>query len=94
MPEIAMNYAGVAQVEQAIQTASNALGTNLDELRSRLARMQWEGDDRAAYQMHQKDWDDAVNALIQMLPEIRAQVIGAQERFQTNERRGVSRWNG
>lgn len=91
---IKMNYAAVAQVEAQIQTASNSLNENLENLRGRLAQLNWSGEDRVAYDMHQRQWDEAVTALNQLLPEIRAAVVAAQENFRGNELRGVNRWSG
>lgn len=91
---ISMNYGAVAQIEAQIQSAANALGENLENLRGRLAQLNWDGQDAEAYRVHQAEWDQAVVALNELLPEIRAAVIGASENFRGNELRGVSRWQG
>lgn len=94
MSLIRMDYAAVANVEAQIQTADNAMGQNLEELKARLARLDWEGEDRVAYQMHMQQWEEAVVALKELLPQIRAAVIGAGQDFRSNELRGAARWGG
>jgi early secretory antigenic target protein ESAT-6 len=89
---IRMDYAAVANVEAQIQTAANALGQNLAELKGRLAALDWEGEDRVAYQMHMQQWEEAVVALNELLPHIRAAVIGAADSFRQNEMRGAANW--
>lgn len=94
MSLIRMDYAAVANVEAQIQTADNAMGQNLEELKGRLARLDWEGEDRVAYQTHMAEWESAVVALKELLPQVRAAVIGAGEDFRSNEMRGAARWGG
>lgn len=94
MSLIKVDYAAVANLEAQIQSAGNALGQNLEELKARLARLDWSGDDRTAYQAHMVEWETAVAALHDLLPQIRASVIGASQDFRANEVRGAQRWTG
>lgn len=91
---IKVEYGALESANTQIQSISRTLDENLNALRSRLMRMQWEGEDRAAYQAHQAEWDRAVDGLNAVLNEVGIKVGEARAMYGANEARGVQRWGG
>jgi WXG100 family type VII secretion target len=91
---IRVEYGALESANTQMQQISRTLDENLNALRSRLMRMQWEGDDQVAYRAHQAQWDQAVDGLNAVLNEVGIKVGEARATYGANEARGVQRWGG
>lgn len=94
MPPIKVEYAALESANSQIQGISRALDETLNNLRTRLQRIEWTGQDRVAYQQHQAQWDQAVDGLNAVLNDIGIKVGQARQMYGANEARGVQRWGG
>lgn len=92
MTVIKVDYAALEQASTRINQISGMLDENLTDLRSRLQRLNWEGEDRTAYSQFQAQWDTAVSELNTLLNQIGGEVNNAKIRFVENEMRGAKRW--
>ncbi|MDT5043921.1 MAG: hypothetical protein QOE51_4906 [Actinoplanes sp.] len=92
MTQIKVDYAVLEQAHSQMQAISKALDTKLDTLRSGLQKMEWDGQDRVAYQQHQAKWDQAVRDLNQVLNEIANAVGVARENYMTTEMSNSKLW--
>jgi WXG100 family type VII secretion target len=92
MTYFAANYAHMESAAQQIKAISGQIDSQLDSLRARLQQMTWTGEDRAAYQAHQAQWDAAVKDLNALLQEIGAGVGIARENYMTTEQGNAAVW--
>ncbi len=92
MTVIKVDYAALENASMRINQISGMLDENLTDLRSRLQRLNWEGEDRVAYNQFQAQWDTAVSELNTLLAQIGGEVSNAKTRFVENELRGAKRW--
>ncbi|HLL64472.1 MAG TPA: WXG100 family type VII secretion target [Micromonosporaceae bacterium] len=86
------NYAQMEAAASQIRGISGALDTQLDNLRDRLQRMTWQGEDRAAYEAHQAKWDSAVREINKLLNEIGGAVGVARSNYITTEKGNAAVW--
>ena len=92
MSEILVNYAALENANSAIQTTARSIEEKLDTLRTRLQRMEWDGQDQAAYQQHQSEWDQAVRDLNGILQQIGTAVGTARENYMSTEANNAKVW--
>lgn len=69
---IKVTFAEIQQASQDITNASNTIDQHLDQLKAKIAPIvaDWTGDAAEAYQVAQKNWDDAAkdfNATLQAI---------------------------
>lgn len=89
---IKVEYARMEQASQQMRTISQEIDGKLDELRSRLQRMQWMGGDAEAYQAHQAQWDAAIRDINQLLNEISGAVGIARANYLSTETSNTRLW--
>lgn len=92
MSLIQTNYAMMQDASSSISTISNQIGSDLDTLRTKLQNMDWEGDDREAYNTHQANWDSAIANLNTLLTEIGGAVNTACDNYMSTEAGNVKVW--
>jgi len=92
MTYFAANYAQMESAAIQIKAISSQIDTQLDDLRARLQKMTWTGEDRTAYQAHQAQWDSAIKDLNALLQEISAGVGIARENYMTTEKGNAAIW--
>jgi 6 kDa early secretory antigenic target len=92
MTVIKVDYAVLENAHSQMQSISKALDTKLDTLRAGLQKMEWDGQDRVAYQQHQAKWDQAVRDLNAVLNEIANAVGVARENYMTTEMSNSKLW--
>lgn len=92
MSMIKVDYAVLENANAQMQTISRTIDEKLDTLRSMLSRLQWEGQDRAAYEAHQAQWDAAVRDINQILNDIGRAVGIARENYVTTEMSNSKLW--
>jgi early secretory antigenic target protein ESAT-6 len=92
MTKIVVNYAALENAHSQLQTIARTLDEKLDTLRSGLQRIEWDGQDQAAYQSYQQSWDAAVRDLNQILNEIGNAVGVAKENYLNTEMSNAKAW--
>ncbi|MEU5725191.1 MULTISPECIES: WXG100 family type VII secretion target [unclassified Micromonospora] len=89
---IKVDYAVLESSNQQMQAISRTIDEKLDTLRSMLTRLEWEGQDRVAYQQHQAQWDAAVRDINKVLNDIGQAVGIARENYMTTEMSNSKVW--
>ncbi|MDG4803301.1 WXG100 family type VII secretion target [Micromonospora sp. WMMD980] len=89
---IKVDYAVLESSNQQMQAISRTLDEKLDTLRAMLTKLEWEGQDRVAYQQHQAQWDAAVRDINKVLNEIGGAVGIARENYMTTEMSNSKVW--
>ena len=92
--QITYNHGPIESLVGQVGSASTALRTTLDDLKSYLAPLvaEWEGDAAIAYQVHQQDWDRAAAALQAMLTEISRAAGQGNQGMADADRRAAQGW--
>ncbi|MCP2260204.1 early secretory antigenic target ESAT-6 [Streptoalloteichus tenebrarius] len=92
--EIKVTFGALSQAQSDISSTANKIEGQLESLKSRLQPLvsTWEGDAAAAYNEHQRKWDEAAADLKQVLNQIGIAVGHALEQYQDAERKNASRW--
>jgi WXG100 family type VII secretion target len=91
-PSIAVNYAAMEQASSTITNSSKQIEERLSQLASELNKLQWEGDDRAAYMAAKAKWDQAIEAMNTLLNQIGGAVATARQGYSDVERAGANAW--
>jgi 6 kDa early secretory antigenic target len=91
---IQVNPAQLDAAQQSIQRISKDIDTKLDTLRAMLQQLDWEGEDRVAYQQYQAQWDQAVADLNAILNQIGGAVGIAKANYVTTEMNNAQAWRG
>ena len=89
---IKVDYAALESANQQMQSISRTIDEKLDTLRSMLSKLQWDGQDRAAYEQHQAQWDSAVRDINRVLNEIGGAVGVARENYVSTEMSNSKVW--
>lgn len=89
---IKVDYAVLESANQQMQSISRTIDEKLDTLRSMLSKLQWDGQDRAAYEQHQAQWDTAVRDINRILNEIGGAVGVARENYVSTEMSNSKVW--
>ncbi|MEU3452341.1 WXG100 family type VII secretion target [Micromonospora sp. NPDC048999] len=89
---IKVDYAVLESANQQMQSISRTIDEKLDTLRSMLTRLEWDGQDRAAYEQHQAQWDAAVRDINRVLNEIGGAVGIARENYVSTEMSNAKVW--
>ncbi|MFU8870899.1 WXG100 family type VII secretion target [Micromonospora sp. SL4-19] len=89
---IKVDYAVLESSNQQMQAISRTIDEKLDTLRSMLTKLEWEGQDRVAYQQHQAQWDAAVRDINKVLNEIGTAVGIARENYMSTEMSNSKVW--
>ncbi|MCX4474656.1 WXG domain conatining protein [Micromonospora sp. MW-13] len=89
---IKVDYAVLESSNQQMTAISRTIDEKLDTLRSMLTKLQWEGEDRTAYQQHQAQWDAAVRDINKILNDIGGAVGLARENYVTTEMSNSKVW--
>ncbi|MEV6525454.1 WXG100 family type VII secretion target [Longispora sp. NPDC051575] len=90
---IQVSYEVLEHATGEIKKLSGQIDEKLDTLRQGLQRLQWDGNDREAYNQHQKKWDDAVKDLNSVLAQIGAAVGMAKQNYMDTEMQNSKLWN-
>jgi WXG100 family type VII secretion target len=85
-------YEVMESQHQVMRNASLEIDTLLDTLRQGLTRLHWVGEDRTAYNAAQKNWDDAVTDMNNVLNEIAMAVGFARENYANVEMQNSHLW--
>ena len=89
---IKVDYAVLESSNQQMQAISRTIDEKLDTLRAMLTKLEWEGQDRVAYQQHQAQWDAAVRDINKVLNDIGHAVGIARENYMTTEMSNSKVW--
>src|SRR5215472_8701296 len=92
--EIYVNYQALQDGEATINQISQRIEQKLSDLKGRLARIQWEGQDQQAYQTYQQQWDQAIADLNTILAKTGALVGSAHSNYRQNEVSNANVWQG
>lgn len=91
---IKVDYATLENANQQIQSTSRGIEERLEGLRTRLSRIEWQGEDQAAYEQHRQEWESAMRGINQVLNEIGKAVGVAREQYMQTERANAQSWGG
>ena len=89
---ISVDFEHLNELERALSGASSEIENQLATLRSKLQALQWDGQDRAAYNEAQLRWDKAVEDLNETLASISVSVRVANEGYFEAELANVRQW--
>ncbi|MGC1210563.1 MAG: WXG100 family type VII secretion target [Micromonospora sp.] len=89
---IKVDYAVLESSNQQMQSISRTIDEKLDTLRSMLSKLEWDGQDRTAYEQHQAQWDAAVRDINKVLNDIGAAVGIARENYVSTEMSNSKVW--
>jgi len=89
---IAVDYAAMEDAAQALQGSSKTIEQMSSELKSQLAKIDWEGGDRQAYLAQQSKWDNALADINDLLNQVGTAVTTARQGYGDVEQQGVSAW--
>jgi WXG100 family type VII secretion target len=92
MTAFSAHYGHMENASASIQAISKQIDTELDTLRKKLQQMQWDGQDRTAYNQHQAQWDQAVTDMNALLNEIGGAVGIARSNYMTTEMNNAKVW--
>ncbi|GLY22033.1 WXG100 family type VII secretion target [Micromonospora echinospora] len=90
---IKVDYAVLEASNAQMQTISRTIDEKLDTLRQMLSKLQWDGEDRTAYEQHQAQWDAAVRDINKILNDIGGAVGIARENYVTTEMSNSKMWH-
>ncbi len=95
MGEIHVQFESLASGQEGINRTFTALTGTLEQLESDLAPMvqSWSGAAQEAYLQCKKQWDDAAQALAQVLNTIGQAVGTAHDNYSQAERAAQSNWS-
>jgi len=88
-------YVGYNELAGAVATMKNIsqeIDAKLDALRKQLAAVPWDGNARVAWQIHQYDWDTAVQEMNMLLQEMARRVNVAMQNYMTTENEVSRTW--
>ncbi|KUL29307.1 hypothetical protein ADL15_28840 [Actinoplanes awajinensis subsp. mycoplanecinus] len=89
---IKVDYAVLENSHAQMTSISRTIDEKLDTLRQMLSKLVWDGQDRAAYEQHQAQWDAAVRDINQILNEIGGAVGVARENYVSTEMSNSKLW--
>lgn len=92
MSLIKVDYAVLENATTQMQSISRSIDEKLDTLRQMLSKLEWQGEDRVAYEAHQAQWDAAVRSINQILNDIGRAVGVAKENYVTTEMANSKLW--
>ncbi len=92
--EIFVKYQHLQDGEAQIIQISGRIEQKLSDLKSRLARIAWEGTDQQAYLAYQGQWDKAIADLNTILAKTGALVGSAHGNYKGTENSNTNVWNG
>ncbi|MDP9797584.1 WXG100 family type VII secretion target [Catenuloplanes nepalensis] len=92
MSVVKVDYAVLESSTQQINSISKTIDEKLDTLRQMLSKLQWDGEDRVAYEQHQATWDAAVRDINQILNDIGGAVGIAKENYVSTEMSNSRLW--
>jgi 6 kDa early secretory antigenic target len=90
---IKVDYAVLESSHTQMQSIAKNIDEKLDTLRQGLQRMVWDGTDQQSYQAHQKQWDNAIRDINQILNDIGVAVGMAKENYLTTEMSNSKLWS-
>ena len=90
---IRADYPHMEAAVMQMRQISSGIDTRLDELRKKLATVQWVGSAEAAYRQHQANWDSAVAELNNLLNMIAMKVGEARQNYLDTENTVARSWN-
>ena len=90
---IQVNYAAMEEAANVMRNSSKSIEDKLSELASQLNKIEWDGDDKAAYQACKAKWDQAIADMNQLLHQIGGAVETARQGYGDVEQAGVNAWS-
>ena len=90
---IRVEHLSLDTARQAIQQISREIDEELDTLRAGLAKLDWQGADRAEYESYQREWDAAVQDINRVLNDIGTGVGMAHQNFVDTEETNARIWS-
>ena len=91
---IKVTFAEIQQAASDINSASQQIDSHLDQLKAKIAPIvaDWTGEAAEAYQVAQKNWDDAAKAFNETLQAIGIAVRSAGEGYEGAEGSAKKLW--
>ncbi|GAB3645213.1 WXG100 family type VII secretion target [Glycomyces tarimensis] len=92
MGRIQLSYEDLESAYAQIQSQSGEMEGTLTDLRTQLDNMDWEGDDKVAYEEAKVQWDQAFAKINEILIGVGNAVNNAKERFAETEAANAARF--
>lgn len=90
---IAVDYGAMEDAARALQSSSSTITNLSDELKSQLAKIDWEGSDQQAYNAQKLKWDNAMAEINDLLNQVGGAVNTARQGYGDVEQQGVNAWS-
>jgi WXG100 family type VII secretion target len=89
---ISVSYGALQEASSVIRSSSNSIGDRMEQLTSELRKLQWDGDDRRAYDDVERRIKQSIEAMNQILMQISQAVETAKMGYEATERAGAQAW--
>lgn len=89
---IALSYEELESAHSQILSQSGEMEGTLQDLRTQLDAMDWEGDDKTAYEEAKVQWDNAFAKINEILQGVGTAVNNAKERYMETEAANAQRF--
>jgi early secretory antigenic target protein ESAT-6 len=95
MSETSVSFAAMGAAADAIRATFGQLQSHLEDLNSQLAPMvgSWNGAAKDAYHVQQTKWNNASNAMAQILNNLGTGVAVSNEGYQAAENNNLATWS-
>ena len=92
MTEFAVNYAALETAAGGIKNSSQAITSRMDDLKSNFNQIAWEGSHRENYNQVQRQIEQSVATMNQLLAKVSELVTSARQMYHDTEQRQAGVW--
>jgi WXG100 family type VII secretion target len=89
---IQLSYAQLEEATAEIARQSGSMNGTLEDLRSQLDNLDWDGEDKVSYEEAKLQWDQAFTKINDILDAVGRSVDNAKNRYQETEAANASRF--
>ena len=89
---IKVSFEQLSTAQTQITSISGEIQEKLGDLKRMLGNLDWEGEDREAYNEHQADWDSAMEEINELLGDIGRAVGTAGSNYQETQAASKNVW--
>lgn len=89
---IKVDYAALEQGAGAMKTIAGEIEGIIQDLKGKLAKVEWTGSDQAAYQEQQEAMQKSIDDIQQLLAQIGGAVQQAKDNYQMTEQSNAGNW--
>lgn len=89
---IQVDYAALESAEGEMKKIAGAIETEVNDLKSKLGHLDWEGNDKTAYEEKQNAMTQSINDIQELLQQIAGAVGVARENYMATEKANAQTW--